>query len=587
MAFELDSFSDAPAEKSVATAGTYSDDFSERWQESTSVFKLEDERIQASISLPSLELYFDPDTVKSSFPTAGDGKPLAPVKSESKEGSEGEKKPGERVGVTTVDRPGEDGKVDDAGVRIGHTVIEEPSLSNEDTGGVKPLSPSEFKERSEALFDKIDTNHDGFLSTEELGTAVKSGQYKGEDAQVVAALFDNREKLQELSNDEWGFENDGVTRKDLEQFDAQETVVEKDKGGSIDAKLWMESGDNFKNADADGDGFLSVKEIDGALAATKNENDKRGLQYLKDNFDKVESSSNDELGFENDGITAKDIKQNAVDVRGTDEAKLVRGVERDMDRVAENQEGRVNRDLYSDKDNPVNSITPDAVRQGKVGDCYFEGSLAAVAQKHPELIQKMIKDNGDGTYTVTFPGDPKHPITVPAPTDAELGLYNGGSEHGTWACVIEKAYGKYLEEQKGVDNAGKPHQEAADGGGLESDALKLLTGKDAKDVHFKPEDEEKIRQELINAVKSGKAICTSATETNGDKLTGSDEDTPDGFSKSHTYTVIGFDPEGPDGGTVVIRNPHGGEDGTKEGTIKISMKQYMKNFNHIAVEGDK
>lgn len=42
------------------------------------------------------------------------------------------------------------------------------------------------------------------------------------------------------------------------------------------------------------------------------------------------------------------------------------------------------------------------VSQGGAGDCYFMAILAAVARTRPSIIENMIKDNGDGTYTVTF-----------------------------------------------------------------------------------------------------------------------------------------------------------------------------------------
>jgi len=41
---------------------------------------------------------------------------------------------------------------------------------------------------------------------------------------------------------------------------------------------------------------------------------------------------------------------------------------------------------------------------------------------------------------------------------------------------------------------------------------------------------------------------------------------------------------GVDGGTVVIRNPWGGDDGTPKGTIKISLKQFLNDFSTPVVE---
>jgi hypothetical protein len=42
------------------------------------------------------------------------------------------------------------------------------------------------------------------------------------------------------------------------------------------------------------------------------------------------------------------------------------------------------------------------VRQGALADCYFVAILGAIARQRPGVIHDMIRDNGDGTYTVTF-----------------------------------------------------------------------------------------------------------------------------------------------------------------------------------------
>ncbi len=47
-------------------------------------------------------------------------------------------------------------------------------------------------------------------------------------------------------------------------------------------------------------------------------------------------------------------------------------------------------------------VSPSAVLQGGLGSCYFHSPIAALAKTNPKLIPPMIKDNGDGTYTVTF-----------------------------------------------------------------------------------------------------------------------------------------------------------------------------------------
>ena len=50
----------------------------------------------------------------------------------------------------------------------------------------------------------------------------------------------------------------------------------------------------------------------------------------------------------------------------------------------------------------ADAISPNDVTQGQLADCYLLSSLAAVAQARPDLIRNIIKQNSDGSYTVTF-----------------------------------------------------------------------------------------------------------------------------------------------------------------------------------------
>src|SRR5262249_2412454 len=133
-----------------------------------------------------------------------------------------------------------------------------------------------------------------------------------------------------------------------------------------------------------------------------------------------------------------------------------------------------NHHLFADKDNPLESIKPEAVLQGRINDCPFLADLAALAgtPDGKQAIKDMIHANADGTYTVTFPGAPDQPITVAAPTDSELAYYAGGSDCGTWASVLEKAYGKYLDANNIVPQDGVPS-------GSPMPGFELLTGKTA------------------------------------------------------------------------------------------------------------
>jgi hypothetical protein len=209
------------------------------------------------------------------------------------------------------------------------------------------------------------------------------------------------------------------------------------------------------------------------------------------------------------------------------------------------------------------------------------------------LIQNAIKDNKNGTYTVTFPGDPDNPITVNAPTIAQLGVFNQATKNGTWAAVMEEAFGAYLDKQSLISEftswlGDAPPEQGAGSGGLLGPALDLLTGTKSTTTDVTKASEQTIAAQLTAAFSTNPAksvtIGTPATKTG---------ETVDGFPNSHAITVVGFDPSGPDGGTVTLRDPwgfangpmFGGPNGTPLGRDKISLDQVMKNFNTLAIAG--
>lgn len=106
--------------------------------------------------------------------------------------------------------------------------------------------------------------------------------------------------------------------------------------------------------------------------------------------------------------------------------------------------------------------TQAQVNQGYVGDCYLLVAMISVANLNPSFIQKMIKDNGNGTFTVNFyngpnaglgGSEPNFLITVDNQLPVMKAPYhyrdgstllgvNGGAGTGApiWAGIIEKAY---------------------------------------------------------------------------------------------------------------------------------------------------
>ncbi len=83
-------------------------------------------------------------------------------------------------------------------------------------------------------------------------------------------------------------------------------------------------------------------------------------------------------------------------------------------------------------------VSPEAVRQGLLGSCYFHASIAALAQAAPEVLRAAIRENPGGGYRVRFFDGPEE---VVFPEDVEFGrAHSYDRSEGTWVAVLMRAY---------------------------------------------------------------------------------------------------------------------------------------------------
>ncbi|HEX5272978.1 MAG TPA: C2 family cysteine protease, partial [Gemmataceae bacterium] len=146
--------------------------------------------------------------------------------------------------------------------------------------------------------------------------------------------------------------------------------------------------------------------------------------------------------------------------------------------------------------------SPDDVKQGALGDCYFLAALASIAAANPDAIQGMMCDNGDSVtvrfYDTVYDTDPNAEIGAyeQKPTyitieksvlDSSGKLGNkeraGGQRAGgaLWVQLLEKAYATHVarshDKLKPGDLNAKSRSLAGIEGGAASDALKALLGR--------------------------------------------------------------------------------------------------------------
>lgn len=240
------------------------------------------------------------------------------------------------------------------------------------------------------------------------------------------------------------------------------------------------------------------------------------------------------------------------------------------------ESANLNKANYNSKifPNGIKGISPSDINQNQIGDCYFLSCLACLAQNKPKEIMKMIKDNGDGTCTVKFPGR-SGKINVKIPTDDEISKGGGagkGSNGSIWVAILEKAY---LQDH----TFGKTQVEKS--GFMIGKGISDLTGHGNDTDYLTITRNSTTRNKLEEKLNSGKIVLGS---------TFGDGDESKNISSSHVYSILAYDRKTD---LITIKNPWGasGEpngiknnDGISDGVFKLTMSEFNDMFSLICYE---
>lgn len=214
-------------------------------------------------------------------------------------------------------------------------------------------------------------------------------------------------------------------------------------------------------------------------------------------------------------------------------------------------------------------VQPTDVEQGSLNDCWFIASMQSVAATDPDVIERNIHDNGDGTYDVTLyrDGEPvtyRVDATVPANSGDPVFADNASaSERELWPILYEKAMAQHM----GGSWDDLDFDTAAQG-------LEAITGRDV-DSHRTGDggflgmggapDLDEMRETLDN---NGQIMLDSHDDNGGRALY--DDNT---IAKNHMYWVQDIT----DDGMLQLVNPWDpGAD-----PIEMSYEDYEDNFSHV------
>jgi len=217
----------------------------------------------------------------------------------------------------------------------------------------------------------------------------------------------------------------------------------------------------------------------------------------------------------------------------------------------------------------VSDVDPNDVAQGQLGDCYLLAALAAVAKTDPGVIRQMVRDNGNGTYTVTFHlprlglsflgREVRQVVVTPdVPVQSEGSLEPRYAQVGDrttegegpgrkevaelWVLLVEKAWAQ-VKGSYGAIEGGHPGQ-----------AMEAITGQASDSFRTDSKSETDLVKDLEAAAKAGHPVTAF---TPSESRVGEDE-TWQKLAKekvvyaNHAYTVTGVE-----GREIRLRNPWG------------------------------
>jgi hypothetical protein len=234
----------------------------------------------------------------------------------------------------------------------------------------------------------------------------------------------------------------------------------------------------------------------------------------------------------------------------------------------------------------TNGVDATDVRQGQLGDCYVPSAFAALAKAQPDALMKAFKDNGDGTYTVTF--KQKDWATgkfkdVPIKVDGDLYVRSwGGPYYGTsndmskqdpknmelWFPLAEKAYAQWKGDYNTIGN-----------GGASNDVFEAILGKEGHSDDIPSMSQDKVWNEVKTAIDTKQPISAG---TYGDDKEAMYTNT--GVYADHSYSVLGYKEENGQK-YVQLRNPWGESEpagnGPNDGIFYMKLQDFTKLYESL------
>lgn len=336
---------------------------------------------------------------------------------------------------------------------------------------------------------------------------------------------------------------------------------------------------HFKTWDRDGDGELSVNEIELAVhdpkvkgeAAAAAASLRRGVRAHRDYAP---------VTLEKLALSLQ-TKSTKLAPQPKFESMFESGLKKLKD---------AHRQLFTPKGPAIESIS-----QGRLGNCFLLASLGTCAYRYPERLQEFMKERPDGMVEVAY-GDGRK-VVMEGPSDAEVIIGATSRGTGTWTNMYEKAIGLRMLEASPSTKHVTPFSYIGVGG-TPNVPVQVLTGHHVRrhgcELYRDPRDEKgasladltPLREDLKAAFRDGRIVVGGCGPKGKQTLV-------KGIYYNHSYGVLDYD-EATD--TVLFWNPFGnkytpkGPDGlefgytTEHGKFRVPLKEAVMWFGSFSIE---
>ena len=232
------------------------------------------------------------------------------------------------------------------------------------------------------------------------------------------------------------------------------------------------------------------------------------------------------------------------------------------------------------------------IHQGRLGDCFCLAPLGAMLHRDPQQVVGMFHVLPDNMCEVKLG---KQTVTISMPTDAELAMSSSNKQDGVWVNLYEKALGVARNDAKPEkERVGVPIDALAHGGSAGT-VLAQITGHDIVRFSCKPFTDEKtpaetkamklqdLRTQLSAALREKRLVTCGTPDIKA---------TP-GMTPHHAYAVMDYDPKAD---AIQLWNPHGSNFTPKEkpslaagyprkdGIFSMPLADFVQLFSGLAFE---